>query len=187
MLLLAPAAAIDWPEAELLFLLGRLLGHLALGTWVSARRSAVELELLLAAAAKIQVREFSIDTASEETLDAEVQRFRKILTSEIIGSFASAAKIYAKSPRPDFESWLLSMDLAAARTGLMVCGDLSAALAALAREAAPTEEASVRTLLQESPRARDLFLWSLSDESLMLRRQAGLGLLPAPRSMTPVP
>lgn len=174
--LILPEVVAEWPEDEQVFLLGWLLSHIALGTWIVRRYSAVELEVMLAAAARLHATDLSIEAASDETLDVERDEMRRQLPKDVIEGLEAAARAHAAAPRPDYEDWMAAMDLAAARAALLIGGDLAAAFAVWRKTEPDLDELSPADLLTHIPPARDLLEWYLSDDHLELRRLAGLSI-----------
>lgn len=179
---LIPRAVLSWPEADQLFVLARTMARLPLGTWVGLARPAGELEILLAAATRIHITGFAIEAASDDTLDDLAERLATELPRDVVEGFESRALAYARAPSPDFGRWFMAMDRAASRAGLLVCGDLHAAICSLRRrdDASANLEAESSEQRTEFLRARDdlraLLRWHLSDDHLLLRRMARLDI-----------
>lgn len=178
--IILPWHALDWPEDEQVFGLASVLGRARLLTWLGARRSPQDLEITLAAATRIHVTGFAIAAVSDDTLDEQSEELSALLPRDIIDAFEAQAVAYARAPRPDFGAWLAAMDQAAARTGLLIGGDLEAALLHLRRSSAelsasPTDTPEQRSdLIRRSEAMKDLVRWHLSDDHHLLRRMARL-------------
>ena len=175
-----PWHALDWPVAEQAFALARVMARPQLQTWLAARRTARELDLVLAAATRLHVTGFAIAEVSEDLLDERSEEVSCLLPQDVIDGFEEQAVAYARAPRPDFDAWLAAMNRSAARAGLLLGGDLEAAMTGIRRSAGdatapPALSAEQRAeLVRGDAAVRDLVQWHLSDDHHLLRRMARL-------------
>jgi hypothetical protein len=173
-----PPGAAELPERAQAYVIGEIVAHLALGSWPTLLLGPSELEALLAAAARNHVPGFGRGLTSEDSIDALRKRIERAIPRKLRKGVAEAARAYAEGPRIDFDVWGAEMERAARRVGLFACGDISAALDALARRSTrpgPQPDPAARAqFARENAAARDLLAYYLSDDHFALRRLAGM-------------
>jgi tetratricopeptide (TPR) repeat protein len=179
--LIFPAACASWPAAEQTFVLGALLGELALGSWLARKLTAFELHRLLVATTRIFYDGYAREMAKPDAIDNLRRKLERTLPQAAQDRLAPLAKAYAGrvGPPVDTGAWIRQMQRVGRRVGLLACGDLDAALAVVARfdedlAKLPLETAAQRcAAFERSVAVRDLVGWFVSDEHFTLRRLAG--------------
>jgi hypothetical protein len=158
------------------FVLGRAAWHALAGTSAFAQRTETQMRALHDAALKEadkdyqpQERRLGVDTLQRDIHRALPRRLRRPLT-ELAATLVSF----------DEESWLRwcrAVKLSADRAGLLLSGDVTAALYVLVpgwHGADAAQRAQSIPRVQATAVARELLIYALSDEYLSLRRDVGL-------------
>ena len=81
-----------------------------------------------------------------------------------------AKQFLSSGKNPNLSHWLTCVDHTTSRLGLLLCGDLHTAAAAIKNDPIPVGKASVKEKI------RELVLFSISDEFFALRKQLGLAI-----------
>jgi tetratricopeptide (TPR) repeat protein len=180
--LILPHHVAAWPVSSHLFVLGQLMGGVALGTWVRWKLLSPELEVLLVAAARMHVPGHGGDVAPAEVLDKLRRKLERVLPEAAQDALAGPARAFAgrSGPPIDYGAWVRDMERAHARVGLLCCGDFETALTVLGRDDRtiadlPRETtADLVAIFSGSAILRDLLSWYLSEDHFALRQLAGL-------------
>jgi hypothetical protein len=168
--------------AEQKFHLGRLLGRLRLRNHAARKLTALDLEIILAAAVRLFDLSFGDDVAPADVLADRGKRLAKALPRRSRKALEDACARYRTARPPNFELWLRGMDYSANRLGVLLCNDVGTALEVIRRSdrrllgmPMGTTEEMVACLRDVEP-VGDLLRFVVSDEHFALRRAVGLTL-----------
>lgn len=160
------------------FLLGRAIWHLVAGTAAFAQRTETQIRALHDAAIKEGNRDFQ---PSERRLgvDALQREIHRNLPRRLRRILIELATQLAHADEESALRWCRAVKLSADRAGLLLAGELKAALPVIVPGWIDTDSAQRARLaprVEESTAARDLFVFALSDDYLSLRREVGLAI-----------
>lgn len=172
--ILVPSVLAELPEASQIFLLARALANAALGLSVFDKLTPRELEVMLAAAARIAGPTFGQGLTSEDVLEDQSRRIQKALSRKARRILEEVAPRYIKQGTSDLPNLARSVAFGAARTAALLADDLPASVEALRRTERDYGSASVAELVAGAPIVSDLVRFWTSDVALDIRRRAGL-------------
>ena len=173
-----PAVVVGGAVAEDRFLLARLAWSLAERNFFLHQLPVAEVASILGAA--VQLHEPAFEGLGP--VDAALSRkLGKLLSRRSRRAVEEAARAIAAEPAPwDAAAFVDAVRQGADRIGLLLCGDLGAALEALLAEEAPglrpDDRAARETALGRSRRALALVAWATGEDHLFLRRRLGSAL-----------
>jgi hypothetical protein len=145
------------PPRELAFLAGRTVAKLWGAHLVAQLYDADDLHALLLGAVSLGLPDAAIDPAWEDAAAAHRAAVEPWLGTEDVGALATATAGLASADIPlDPSSWLRAVDRRIDRAGLIVCGDVHAAVAVIAREAGDGERLDELLGFYLSPAYEDL-------------------------------
>ena len=123
------------PPRELAFLAGRTVAKLWGANLIAQLYSPDELHALLLGAVSLGLPEAAIDTSWEDAAAARRAAIEPWLGTEEVGALATAtAGLASADIHIDPIAWLRAVDRRIDRAGLIVCGDVHAAVSVIARE-----------------------------------------------------
>jgi hypothetical protein len=160
------------PEKELLFLVGRALclvrfDHLVV--WPQVVSSSQELRALAGAALKVGHTGVTVPGEDHPSFPQLLALLQRLLPVQALEPLSSVAPWMAEHLGGlDLETWLAAVARTASHAGLLLCGDLGAAVRVLRELGGPGAGALIDDLLR----------WSVSDAHLGLREMLGLGVVP---------
>lgn len=172
--LLVPSAVAGLGEAEQAFLIGRVMINIARGVAAVDRLSPQQLQLLLAAAARMVEPGFRAAGVDEEHLAALSRRVSKALPWIGRGPIEDAARVYAAAPLQDVASWVADTRLTAVRAALLVADDLPSSIALVRKHEAELFGAWLPRAADGDRLVRDLVCFWLSEPAFALRRRLGI-------------
>ena len=124
-------------EAELRFQIGRALGHVLGRTFYLSGLGPKRVALLLAAAVEVFQRgSGALLAGGSEQIDELVRRISKGVPRRARKLLEEPALAYARNGAVDAKQWVEAAERAAERAGLLLSGDMGAALSVLKRERA---------------------------------------------------
>jgi tetratricopeptide (TPR) repeat protein len=174
---MGPQLGPDLP-AEGRFLLGRAVWHLLAGTSAFAQRTETQIRALHDAAIKEGNRDFQ-PTERRLGVDALQREIHRNLPRRLRRPLSELAAQLAHADEESMLRWCRAVKLSSDRAGLLLAGDLRAALPVIVPGWTDTDSAQRARLVprvEESTTARDLFVFALSDDYLNLRREVGLAI-----------
>ncbi len=171
---LVPSMLGELPEAAQIFLLGRALANATLGLSVFDKLTPRELEVMLAAAARVVSPQFGQGLTSEDVLDDQSRRIQRALSRKARRILEEVAPRYVAMPGSDLPNLARAVSLGAARTAALLADDLPASVEALRRTERDYGSSSVVELAAGAPLVADLIRFWTSDVALDIRRRAGL-------------
>ncbi len=170
-----PSQTGDMPP-ETRFAVGRALWHILQGTAALAVRTESQIRAFHDAATKEGVRDFQprerrlgVDVIQREIHRAIPRRMRRPL--------ADLANRLAQTEEDRLLRWCNAMKVSADRAGLLLAGDVSAALAAIVpgwHGADAAQRAASVDRVRASSTARELLVFALSEDYVNLRQTIGL-------------
>ncbi len=172
--LLVPAHATELTESKLVFLVARRLANVARGVYAVDRLSAEELELLLAAAARLVDPSFGAGLAEEDFLNGHGRRIGKAIAWLSKGNVEDAAQQYVQAARIDVPLWTARVRQAAARAALVVSDDVAGSVETVRRLEADLAGVTGHALAQGMALVSDLLRFGVSDAAFGLRRRLGM-------------
>lgn len=145
------------PPRELAFIAGRTVAKLWGAHMVGQLYEPDDLHALLLGAVSLGLSEAAIDPAWEEAAAAHRAAIEPWLGTDEVGALATAtAGLASADIRIDPGAWLRAVDRRIDRAGLIVCGDVHAAVAVIAREAGDGERLDELLGFYLSPAYEDL-------------------------------
>ena len=172
--ILVPASITELPEAGQTFLLARALANASLGLSVFDKLTHRELEVMLAAAARIAVPRFGTGLTSEEVLEDQSKRILKAISRKARRALEEIAPTYVNAGGIDLAALSRSVAFGAARAAALLSDDLRESVEALRRTERDYAAADAPHLAATSPLVQDLARFWTSDVALDVRRRAGL-------------
>ena len=154
-------------EPQQVMLLARVFANIARRLSVIDKLEAKELELLLAAGARIVDPAFGSGAGDEEYLNQLARKVSRTLPWLGRGAIEDAARDYAAGERPNVAEWLARQRTTAARAALLVGDDLNGAITLLKQH--PSALGVDPTRL-----APDLVRFWVSETAMNIRRRLGL-------------
>jgi hypothetical protein len=154
-------------EPQQVMLLARVFANIARRLSVIDKLLARDLQLLLAAGARIVDPAFGMGLDDEEFMNQLARRVSRTLPWLGRGAIEDAARDYAAGERVDAADWLVRQRTAAARAALLVGDDLDGAITLLKQH--PTALGVDPTSL-----APDLVRFWVSEAAMNARRRLGL-------------
>jgi hypothetical protein len=159
------------PFEEQRFEIGRALAYLRDFHMVAARLSPEDLSLLYHAAMNAADPSAPLPDADSAAIRETARRLSRAMPRKAKKALEDLVVEFSVTPRPDFASWKKGCELTACRTGLLLCGDLKAAMRCVWRRAHRDGEppmgatlAELRDNLERSDAARDLLGYAVSEE-----------------------
>jgi tetratricopeptide (TPR) repeat protein len=171
---LLPSVLGELPEASQIFLIGRAMANAALGLSIFDKLTPRELEVTLAAAARVVSPQFGQGLTSEDVLDDQSRRIQRALSRRARRALEEIAPRYVAAGSGDLPGIARSVSFGAARTAALLADDLSASVEALRRTERDYGNATVSELVSGAPLVSDLVRFWTSDIALDVRRRAGL-------------
>ena len=171
-LLLGRSLLTGRTEKELAFYIARKLVRMRADQFLlspAVVSSLDELRVIVAAASKLVHPEFDLPATDLGSVRKYAEFLRRSVQPVALASASAAIEQIVGEPgRVDLVAWAAGANQSADRAGLLLCGDVVAAIRELLRASeghGSDPEASVK----------DLIRWSVSTDHLDLREQLGLG------------
>ena len=171
-LLLGRSLLTGRTEKELAFYIARKLVRMRADQFLLSPEvvsSLDELRVIVAAASKLVHPEFDLPATDLGSVRKYAEFLRRSVQPVALASASAAIEQIVGEPgRVDLVAWAAGANQSADRAGLLLCGDVVAAIRELLRASeghGSDPEASVK----------DLIRWSVSTDHLDLREQLGLG------------
>ena len=171
---LVPVQATSLPESRLVFLLARKIANIARSVHVIDKISPQELEILLAAAARMVDPSFGMGLADEDYLNSHSRRVAKSIAWLSRKGVEEAALAYAQAPRIDVALWVSRLRQTAARSAVVVSDDLAGAIDQIRRTEGDLAGVQGAALSQGMALVSDLLRFSVSDVAFGLRKRLGM-------------
>jgi len=181
--ILVPSVLGELPEAAQIFLLARAVANAKLGLSVFDKLTPRELEVMLAAAARVVSPQFGQGLTSEDVLDDQSRRIQRALSRKarrVLDEIApryiaqSASSATSSGTGSDLQALARGVSFGAARTAALLADDLPASIEGLRRTERDYGSSSVLELAAGAPLVSDLLRFWTSDVALDIRRRAGL-------------
>ncbi|MFO0681046.1 MAG: hypothetical protein U0234_03295 [Sandaracinus sp.] len=172
--ILVPASFTELPEASQIFLLARGVANVALGLPVFDKLTPRELEVLLAAAARVASPTFGQGLTSEDVIEDQARRIQRALSRKARRALDEIAPRYVALASSDLPALARSVSFGAARTAVLLADDLAASVEGLRRTERDYGSATVPELVSGAPLVTELVRFFTSDLALDVRRRAGL-------------
>ncbi|MCC7536694.1 MAG: tetratricopeptide repeat protein, partial [Deltaproteobacteria bacterium] len=175
-----PASLAEASDREQTFALARAFCKVATKHYLVEKLTPRELEVLLAACARMVAPGVGSGLTAEDFLEDLTKRIQKALPRKARPVVSEAATRYVSSPRADFVKLVRAIDRTAVRVASVMADDLPAALAHLAKtdrdvQTALAQAGKVEAPMHEMVRVADALTdpvrWFLSDECFALRRR----------------
>ncbi|HEV8247329.1 MAG TPA: hypothetical protein VGP93_16235, partial [Polyangiaceae bacterium] len=154
-------------EPQQVLLLARVFANISRRLSVIDKLESGELELLLAAGARIVDPSFGTGLSDEETLNQLARKVARTLPWLGRGAIEDAARDYAAEQRSNVGEWLARQRTAAARAALIVSDDLNGAITLLKQHPSALGVDPTRI-------APDLVRTWVSDAAMGVRKRVGL-------------
>jgi len=170
--ILLPSSALSLSETRATFVIARLMAPAARRLEAVISVPPRQLELLVAAATRLYVRNFGNGLTSEgflEELGKEVGRTVSRRARRVLEELASK---HANARRMDFDGWRGAVDATAVRAAVMCAGDFRAAVTMLVAEHPELARFSGEALFARAPQIANLATFWVSSTALSLRRRA---------------
>ncbi|MFW6050499.1 MAG: tetratricopeptide repeat protein [Myxococcota bacterium] len=172
--LLVPAALLELPLSQQVFLVARPLVQIAQGFEATDKLTPRELEVLLASAARSVEPGFGRGLTSEEFLDNQARRIHRALPRRTRKSVQQAATRYVETPKVDFGAWYAAIRRTSHRIAALMADDLPGVMDALRSTERELSNLEGAEMLRASPVALDLLRFWGTDQAMALRAQLGL-------------
>lgn len=172
--ILVPAQMTSYSEAQQIFLLARPLANIARRLHAVNKLAPVEIEMLLAAAARAVDPSYGVGLTDEDFLQAHSRRVVKSLSRRNRRALEETAALYASAARIDFNDWANKVRLTAARAALVLCDDLPGAITLVRRLEGDLAGLKGVALAQGIGLMNDLMRFWVSDAAFTLRRRLGM-------------
>lgn len=169
---LVPESAAGLREPEQAFLLARVFCNAGRRLSAIDTLAPADLEMLLAAAARIVHPGYSAPGLDSESLQQSTRRVSRALPWLGRGAIEEAARTYAAAPRVDLNDVCRKVQRTAARAALLVADDLPSSIALLSRLDIVVEtDGASRS--GSADRVHDLMRFWISKPAVNLRRRFG--------------
>ncbi|MCC6750774.1 MAG: tetratricopeptide repeat protein [Deltaproteobacteria bacterium] len=150
--------------AELRFAVGRGLAEILTRTAYFRVLSPRKVELLLTAVADLYVRGFAESQGAPDGIEEVLRTLGRVLPRRVRKTLEEPARAYAAAPLTSASAWVTQAQRSAERAGLLLAGDVRAALQRLVAE-------------QAKPAVRaELLRFSVSPHLYEARRRLGLAI-----------
>jgi tetratricopeptide (TPR) repeat protein len=159
--------------AEQRFLLARVAARLRARAGVATRVDADGLRALLAAAVRQIVPGYQGLGVPPEAMSRAVAR---ALPRRVRRALEAPARAVAAGPAPDVAAFHAALRSTADRVGLLLAGDVAAALALVLREGGPVAPGAVAAAARARAELHQLLRFAVSEEHLGLRQRLRLAI-----------
>ncbi|WP_176065004.1 hypothetical protein [Anaeromyxobacter diazotrophicus] len=178
-----PVVAFAGPEltarfgpSEQRFLVARAAARVRARSALADRLSAAALRELLSATVRLIAPE---DTSLGVPAEALARAVARAVPRKVRKALEEPVHALLVSGAPEVAEWQEGLAATAGRAGLLVAGDVPAALALVLAEGAPAAGRADRAAAaRDLAPLRDLLLFAASDEHLRLRQRLGLAVAP---------
>ena len=181
MLILSSVVVDRSAPAELVFYVTREVVKVAMGCVLPLKFSSTDLKQLLSILASMEQAEGDPLVALPPTASQYLDAIKRHTPPEVLQAVGPLIRRFAMEPRAhDLDRWLTGVNRTADRVGLLMCGDLNAALSVLTRfsEAAGGREMAFvpdrASLLTSDADLLDLFRFAFSEPFFQLRKKLGV-------------
>ncbi len=171
---MVPAFMLKLPEPQQVFLVGRALSYLARGVHPVAKLGWERTAQLVTAAARGASPSFGRGTYDDSVLDEERKRLVKASSRRSRKALDEIAEALVSAPRLNMEEVAQSFVLTANRAGVLLAGDLPAAVDIIRQLDRNLIDIRGAGLVQASGVIADLFRFWSSNSAFDFRRRAGV-------------
>jgi hypothetical protein len=156
------------------FLLARVLVNVARGLYAVDKLAPHAISALLTAAARSMDPAFGSGQGDDELLDGLAKRIYKGLPRRSRRAFEDAARAYGPAPKPRLDEWMQRVRMTAARAAVIVCDDLSGAVALMRRTEGDLSRLDSSKHKRGMALVGDVMRFAVSDSAISLRRRLGM-------------